>query len=75
MGIKKNLKKLLKEPSSMTIDEISGILSYFGYALVNIAGSHFHFKKQGNRPIIIPVHHGKVTKIYLKDIVQQLKIK
>lgn len=55
----------MAEPTEMSIGAITAILQHFGYRLVNIAGSHFHFKKDGKSPIIIPVHHQKVARVYI----------
>ena len=39
-----------------------------GYVLDRINGSHHVFHKTGQRPIVIPVHHGKVKPYYVRQI-------
>jgi len=68
MGVKKSIKKLLRSPSEMRIEEIINILNFLGYKLDRIKGSHYIFAKKEMDDIIIPSHNKKVTKIYLKEI-------
>lgn len=68
MGIKKNIKKLLSEPTEMSFIKVASVLNYFGYELVNIDGSHHHFYRKGLGHIVIPIHKNKVKRFYLKKI-------
>jgi len=72
MGIEKIIKKLLSQPTEMRINEIVLILLHFGYRLVNIKGSHYHFKRQGKPFVIVPTHRKKVSRYYIKDICKAL---
>jgi len=75
MGIKKNIKKLINEPTEMSIHEIKNILEFFGYKLDRIKGSHYMFAKENCDTIILPVHNQKNDRTYLKkvkDIVQKI---
>ena len=66
MGSQKNLRKLFSNSPEMTIYEITNVLNYFGFELLRIKGSHYHFYKFGIGLITIPVHQNKVGKYYLK---------
>ena len=68
MGIKKIIKKLLKEPPEMRLEEVIIMLSFLGYKLDRINGSHYIFTKPETKAIIVPSHHNKVHKIYLKKL-------
>ena len=68
MGFKKNLGKLLNEPTEMHINDVCNILVRCGYKLRSIEGSHYHFTHKTWLKITIPSHNKKVTKYYLKNI-------
>ena len=68
MGQKKNINKLLSEPTEMSIREVTNVLGFFGYKLDRIKGSHHIFAKPGYDTITVPAHRGKVAKVYLKDL-------
>ncbi len=44
MGIKKIIKKVLKEPATIRINEVISLLGHFGYRLERTKGSHFIFR-------------------------------
>jgi len=69
----KLLKKFRNSPSSVSIQELIFFLSYKGYKMDRIKGSHFIFEKAMQIPIIVPSHNGKVDKVYIKKILKQLK--
>ena len=73
MGFKKNFKKLMKEPLEMRLGEIMNILLHFGYEIDRIHGSHYIFVKPHCDTITLPVHKGKITKVYLKVVKELLK--
>jgi predicted RNA binding protein YcfA (HicA-like mRNA interferase family) len=68
MGVKKSIQRLLSLPTEMRIEEIHAIFSHFRFTLTAVRGSHFQFKNEYQVKITIPVHNGKVKKIYLKII-------
>ncbi len=68
MNAKKDLQKLLANPTEMNIHKIKIILSNLGFELKSIRGSHYKFFHQQAGTIIIPVHNGKVKRCYLQDI-------
>ncbi|HVS73357.1 MAG TPA: type II toxin-antitoxin system HicA family toxin [Phycisphaerae bacterium] len=55
-------------PSEVRFAELQRLLESYGYTLVRITGSHHVFHKPGERPIPIPVHHGKVKHVYLRKV-------
>jgi predicted RNA binding protein YcfA (HicA-like mRNA interferase family) len=68
MGFKKNLEKLMREPTEMRVEELCNILIKSGYRLKNINGSHYQFEHKKSLKITFPCHQGKVKKYYLKNI-------
>lgn len=50
--------------------EVRKLLERRGWSLARISGSHHIFVKQGELPISVPVHRGKVKSVYVKKIQQ-----
>ncbi len=48
--------------------EVQKMLEAKGYFLHRIAGSHHVFKKPGVGTFVVPVHHGKVKTVYVRQI-------
>jgi predicted RNA binding protein YcfA (HicA-like mRNA interferase family) len=60
-------------PSEVRFSEIQRLLESHGYRLRRISGSHHIFDKPGERPVTIPVHHGRVKHVYLRQIRKALE--
>ena len=60
-------------PSEVRFSEVQRLLEQHGYELRRIVGSHHIFDKPGERSIPIPVHHGKVKHVYLRQILKKLE--
>ncbi len=55
-------------PSPVRFAVLRKYLESHGWTLARISGSHHTFTKLGElRPLVIPVHHGKVDAIYEKQ--------
>ena len=52
----------------MRFPEVQKMLEAKGYFLHRIAGSHHVFKKPGVGTFAVPVHHGKVKPVYVRQI-------
>ncbi|ENX3710894.1 type II toxin-antitoxin system HicA family toxin [Campylobacter jejuni] len=70
-----NKEKLIKElennPKNASFANIEKLLSWYGYKLVSIRGSHYKFKKD-NKSIIVPLHK-PIKEFYVKQILKLLK--
>ncbi len=55
MSIKKNLRRLMSEPTDMRIDEIINIFAYYGFKLIKIQGSHHQFLAKNGEKITIRI--------------------
>lgn len=55
-------------PSEVRFAIVRRELERHGWTLDRIKGSHHSFVKQGERPIVIAVHGGKVKPGYIRDI-------
>ncbi|ELL1873866.1 type II toxin-antitoxin system HicA family toxin [Campylobacter jejuni] len=70
-----NKEKLIKElennPKNASFANIEKLLSWYGYKLVSIRGSHHKFKKD-NKSIIVPLHK-PIKEVYVKQILKLLK--
>lgn len=65
----KLIEKFYYLPNDLRFDEIKKVLEFYGYTLSSKKGSHFTFRKEGEKPITIPVH-GKtgIKKTYVEEI-------
>jgi len=55
-------------PSPVRFAKVRKYLEGHGWTLDRINGSHHTFTRPGElRPLVIPVHHGKVDAIYEKQ--------
>ena len=55
-------------PSPVRFATVRRYLESHGWTLARINGSHHTFTKPGEpRPLVMPVHHGKVDAIYEKQ--------
>ena len=52
----------------MRFADVQKMLEAKGYFLHRIAGSHHLFKKPGGGSFAVPVHHGKVKPVYVRQI-------
>jgi len=54
--------------SEKRFSEVRKMLESKGYTLERIRGSHHVFTKPGDLPVSIPVHKGKVSACYVRQI-------
>ncbi len=59
-------------PSDVRFADVQRLLESYGYRLKRISGSHHIFDKPDEMPISIPVHHGKVKHVYVRQIQKKL---
>lgn len=55
-------------PSDWRYAEVKRLLESNGWFLDRVRGSHHIFAKAGKRTIIVPVHGGRVTYVYVRQI-------
>jgi len=55
-------------PSDVSFSEIRRVVERHGWVLVRIRGSHHIFKLPDGRIYVVPVHHGKVRYVYVREI-------
>lgn len=68
----KRFLKLLRNPHDAAFEEIKTILGNHGYKLERITGSHHIFTKPYCKSYNLPVHNGKIKKLYIKDLMSEL---
>ena len=64
---------MLRKPPEMRFDEIAKVLEYFGWRLINVDGSHFHYEKyekEGYSDLIVVQHNKKVKRGYITAIIK-----
>ncbi len=54
--------------SPVRFSDVKRMLESRGYVLSRVAGSHHVFTKAGAQPVTVPVHHGKVKPVYVRQI-------
>ena len=60
-------------PSEVRYSEVRKLLVSHGWTFSRTRGSHHKFTKQGEMPIIIPVHRQKVKYCYVREINKRLQ--
>ena len=70
----KLLRRMQQAPRSITFEEVDNLLKSEGWRVVNVAGSHFLYDKQGHKLLVVKPHgshktlHPKGVKKILKAI-------
>lgn len=72
--IEKLLAIIRNAKSDVRFSDLEKILLHVGYKNVRQKGSHVHFRKQGMPSLTLPVHNGKVKKVYVRDIINLLSL-
>jgi predicted RNA binding protein YcfA (HicA-like mRNA interferase family) len=70
----KLIQRIRQRPSDASFDDVRKVLELFGWEHASTKGSHARFHKPGERSIIVPVHNGKVKRVYLDDICVRLAL-
>lgn len=70
--IEKLIAMMRNAKSDVRFSDLENILLHVGYENVRQKGSHVHFRKQGMPSLTLPVHNGKVKKVYVRDIINLL---
>lgn len=52
--------------------DLQKVLEGYGYAITSTKGSHCTFRKKGAAPIPVPVHSGKVKRVYIHKVFELL---
>lgn len=70
-NIEKIIEKMKNRPNGIRFNEITKVLEHFGYILIRIKGSHYHFRSTDGDVITIP-HHEPVKAVYIKDVLKRI---
>lgn len=70
----KLIQRISQRPSDASFDDVRKVLELFGWEHASTKGSHARFRKPGERSITVPVHNGKVKRVYLDDICVRLAL-
>jgi predicted RNA binding protein YcfA (HicA-like mRNA interferase family) len=70
----KLVQRILKRPPDFTFGGVRSLLEESGWTHASTKGSHARFTKDGKRSITVPIHNGKVKRVYLDQICQRLKL-
>jgi predicted RNA binding protein YcfA (HicA-like mRNA interferase family) len=68
MRKRKLIKRLTNNPKEATFDHIRTLLSYAGFKLERVTGSHHIFKRSGII-FVIPVHANRVKSVYARRVI------
>jgi predicted RNA binding protein YcfA (HicA-like mRNA interferase family) len=72
MRRRKLLDRLTNNPKGATFDDVRALLSYEGFLLDRVTGSHHIFKKAGIT-FVIPVHANRVKSVYVRRVIELIK--
>ena len=67
------VKKMLVNTKSWSFKDLSRLLKNFGFEESNKGGSHYVFRKKGEKPITIPKHK-PVGQVYAKNVIKRLNL-
>ena len=68
----KLIERIRQRPAVASFADVRLLLEMFGWVHASTKGSHARFTKTGERSITIPVHVGKVKRVYLDQICDRL---
>lgn len=68
----KLLRKFLRNPDSLKFREVETILVGFGYRLVRVKGSHYHYEHEVLKKIIFPIHANDCLKMYKHQLAKYI---
>ena len=72
----KLIKRLMEKPKDFTFDEMSALLSYYGYELKQGSGSGVKFIKEGSNEVINfhkPHPNGTLKRYVLDQVIEKLR--
>lgn len=70
----KLVDRILRRPPDATFGDARSLLEMFGWTHASTKGSHARFTKAGERSITVPIHNGKVKRVYLDQICRRLEL-
>lgn len=70
----KLIAKLCARPPEARFSDVRAILEAFGWTRDRQSGSHVTFVKPGEFPITVPIHAGKVRRVYLDEVCGRLEL-
>ncbi len=68
----KLIARIRQRPAAADFGDVRALLEMFGWEHASTKGSHARFRKDGERSITVPIHGGKVGRVYLDDICTRL---
>ncbi len=68
----KLVERIRQRPSAAAFSDVRSLLEMFGWQHASTKGSHARFRKDGERSITVPIHGGKVSRVYLDQICDRL---
>jgi len=68
----KLVDRIRQRPAAATFGDVRALLEMFGWEHASTRGSHARFRKDGERSITVPIHGGKVGRVYLDQICDRL---
>ncbi len=64
----KLVDKFRARPSTARFSDVRKLLEMHGWEMVRKKGSHFIFRKPGERSLPVPVHNDRVDDVYIEQI-------
>jgi predicted RNA binding protein YcfA (HicA-like mRNA interferase family) len=64
----KLIERIRQRPATASFSDVRSLLEMFGWEHASTKGSHARFTKSGERSITVPIHGGKIGRVYLDNI-------
>lgn len=68
----KLLVRIRSHPKQVRFDDLQTLLSYYGYQLVRVSGSHHRYQRQGSPPVTITRHGAYVHSAAVEEVLRIL---
>lgn len=70
----KLVERIVRRPPDASFEDVRHVFVMYGWTHARTKGSHASFTKIGERTQVIPVHGGRVRRIYLDRVCELLEL-
>lgn len=68
----KLVERIVRRPPDASFEDVRQVFVMYGWIYARTKGSHASFTKPGERTQVIPVHGGRVRRVYLDRVCEVL---
>lgn len=70
----KLVEQIRRRLSDARFRDVQSLLEEYGWTHASTKGSHARFTKAGESSIVVPIHNGKIQRVYLDRICVRLNL-